>query len=79
MIPGRCTQETETTMRSYAMKAETGLVMRGGETNGVGDGVGAAICVRKASKIEYLWVQQEVSPISAKEGQWLGQMVSIHL
>ena len=22
-------------MRSYAMKAETGLVMRGGETNGV--------------------------------------------
>ena len=48
VIPGRCTQETETTMRSYAMKAETGLVMRGGETNGVGDGVGAAICVRKA-------------------------------
>lgn len=29
--------------------------------------------------IEYLWVQQEVSLISAKEGQWLGQMVSIHL
>lgn len=29
--------------------------------------------------IEYLWVQQEVSLISAKEGQWLGQMASIHL
>ena len=28
---------------------------------------------------EYSWVQQEVSLISAKEGQWLGQMVSIHL
>ena len=48
VIPGRCTQETETIMRSYAVETETGLVMRGGETNGVGDGVGAAICVRKA-------------------------------
>ena len=48
MIPARCTQETETTMRSYAVETATGLVMRGGETNGVGDGVGTAINVRNA-------------------------------